>query len=204
MAKQDESPAAVAQPTIGVAELVEALKALKGDDEDTLKKRAQYDAEANRQVLRPENQSHPGISEFNPAGERDHPKPPLACEVFWLNDPQDNEKITLEENRLFNILERKVFASGFTEVNAQGQPCKRFHCRKLDGSKLVVDVMGTRGDDKMLRLIILFPAGRDQKAGLPSMAQVLQQMTGEQAPEQAAMLNEIARLKEQLAASKGR
>lgn len=61
-------------------------------------------ARATKTAGRPDNQSPPGISVFNPRGDKDFPKPPLKAQIFapW---PVEHESITREEVELFNLIQ---------------------------------------------------------------------------------------------------
>lgn len=55
-----------------------------------------------QQTLRPENRLHPDISDLNPLGERDHPRPPLKRPCFFLGMALDQPTLTLDEITLLN------------------------------------------------------------------------------------------------------
>ena len=59
-------------------------------------------AESTRKALKPENATHPGVSSFNPLGERDHPRPKLIHAVLFCGMQLDEDELTLGEIELFN------------------------------------------------------------------------------------------------------
>jgi hypothetical protein len=77
-----------------------------GLDAKTLEDILASNTEAHRRAMKPENAFPPLISAFNPAGDRDHPRPRLKCE-FTIFDaiPIDGTTETVEELELYNQLE---------------------------------------------------------------------------------------------------
>jgi len=85
---------------------------------------AKANALAQKQVLRPENETHPGISVYSyPEGDVKRPRPRLKCRMFWLAEEVAHDVSTAQELELFN----------------QIQP-GRYKCERPDGSPLRVDV----------------------------------------------------------------
>src|SRR5262252_5112713 len=63
-------------------------------------------ADAMKRALKPENAFSPQFSVFNPAGERDHPRPQLRCPYTLFDGiPIDGTTETVEELTLMNGLE---------------------------------------------------------------------------------------------------
>lgn len=148
---------------VSLVDLVAALKALKGEDEETLKKRAQYEAEAHQRLQERENKVHPGISAFNPSGDQKAPKPDLKCRMFWVGYPLEKEGLTPAEVDLLNRVERTG----------------TFSFQRTDGSRDTVTVMGEK--DPMgawSKLEFFFPCKGDHRANLPSMVSMLRDILG--------------------------
>jgi len=116
---------------------------------------AQLHADAMKKALKPENDPAPMISAFNPAGDRDHPRPTLKCE-FTLFDgiPIDGTTDTVEELTLMNRL-----VAGDYWVT------------KSDGAMMLFKVREIRNDLGALRRIDLsFPYRDDaDRAGVMPM-----------------------------------
>lgn len=55
-----------------------------------------------RKAMKPENDRHPGISAFNPEGDRDHPKPGLVRKTYFNGIPEDHDALTPLEIDLYN------------------------------------------------------------------------------------------------------
>ena len=142
------------------AEQFAQLVGTKQDSDEFLKKQAQYQAEATKRAMRPENETHPGVSVYNPLGERDHPKPPLKCKMFWCGVDEQIEVLTREEVELMNQLMPGSYP---------------FH--RTDGSvdKLTVtaesDAYGV-----WTRMFVDFPATGDARANLPSRVAMLREV----------------------------
>lgn len=169
----EDSPA-----NVSLADLVRALQALKGSDDETLKKRAQYEAEAHVRLTKRENETHPGISVFNPQGERDHPKPELKCRMFWVGFPLEKDALTPTEIALLNQVE---------EVG-------KFSFTRTDGSPDTMVIEGERdANGDWAKLEFIFPARGDKKNNLPSMVSMLREVLGLGTVE-AALLKRVAEL----------
>ena len=194
MARQDEAqPVAPQVLPLTTDQFAELVKAIKGgaDEDDLLKKRAEYDAQAMRRALHPENEQHPGISVFShPEGDQKHPKEPLVCEMFWVGYPEMAETLTVEESRLLNLLAAKTQLAGN----------KSYSVTRTDGSPMKVDVTCEADHTGALRkLEIFFPCRGEAKNNLPSKASMLREMLGELSATEASMREEIVRLRAQLA-----
>jgi hypothetical protein len=103
-------------------------------------------AAAMKRVLKPENDPAPMVSVFNPAGDRDHPRPTLKCQ-FTLFDgvPIDGLTDTVEELTLYNRL-----VAGDYWVT------------KSDGTMVLFKVREHRNDlDELQRINLWFPC-RDE------------------------------------------
>lgn len=197
-----ESKGEAVQPVVAMTpeQIAELLKAIKSDDDDLLKKKADYDAQAMKRVLKPENETHPGISVYNPLGERDHPKPKLACAAYWVGYDLREDNLTPEEITLLNALVEQTITDGFPHVDDQGKACAKYDCQRTDGSPLMVTVYAVRDGARLNKIDVQFPCRGEQKFNLPSMSALLRQMLNVMEPKQAEALAEIARLRKELAA----
>lgn len=149
-----------------------------GDSDELLRKQAEYQAEANRKAMRPENERAPGVSVFNPAGERDYPKAKLKCEMTWVGYPLDPRNLTPEEVDVLNRAEIGEYL---------------FH--RTDGSEEKLTVDGrTDAKGQVRKLLFYFPCRGDNKANLPGMVPMLREAFGLPTPEQA----ELARLRKEV------
>ena len=141
-------------------------------------------AEANRQALRPENPQAPGISVYNPLGERDHPKPALAGKMTQNGIALEPESLDREEIELLN----KLRHGDYTVTKTDGTRVP-FLVRdeKDDAGRLQKRHIGYRAKEK------------DDLIGLPGLKGMLREVLGV-APTSA----EEVRLKEQVASLQAR
>jgi len=100
-----------------------------------------------------ENRHAPGVSAFNPAGERDHPKLPLKCQMFWHGHREDQEQLRPDEIELFNRVPFTTKKYGQFTVKAEGDD--------VAGYRLYFD-LGVRT--------------LDERNALPSMRAILRQI----------------------------
>lgn len=150
---------------------------------------AQSQAKAMKQALRPENERAPGVSVFNPQGERDHPKDELTCAMFWVGFPLDKETLLPEELRLMNLLAAQTEAHGG----------KSYKVTRADGDLMKVEVEGdTNAEGKLRRLMVNFPCKDSMRHNLPSMTAMLREMLGELSSVEAQQRQEIQRLRKEL------
>ena len=177
MAKKDESGDVQG---LSIADLVTALRALKGEDDETLKKRAQYEAEAHRRLDETENKTHPGISAYSyPEGDVARPKAPLKCEMFWVGYPLDLSNLTPLEAELLNRAD-----------------IGEFTFERTNGSVEKLTVTGeTDAKGRLRKLLFNFPCRGDNSRDLPSMSTMLRQAFGLPTAEQ----EELARLRAEVA-----
>ena len=126
----------------------------------------------------------PLISANNPLGERDHPRPPLKCRMFWVGYDLREESLPREEIELLNRM----------------QP-GHYRVTKADGKSIPFDVQA-RTDDagKLESLAFHFPCkGPDDRQSHGSMLTYLQMCLGESISRED-LLAQVAALKGQLAA----
>jgi hypothetical protein len=201
MAIDDPKTRLKAPESLSIADLIEALKAFRGDDDESLKKRAQFEAEAQKRVLRPENEHHPGISAFSyPEGDLKRPKPELKCKTFWVGIDEREEQNTPEELELFNQLIAKTEREGFSAVDDDREPCAIYSLVKTDGSPLRVTVKGRQGiGGKLTEMVVAFPCRGDNRHNLPTKVAMLRDMVGIKT-ESGDLRRQIAELQAQLAA----
>lgn len=119
-------------------------------------------AEAHRQAIRPENPIAPGISVYNPLGERDHPNPPLLAKTYQNGIELEHESLSRDEITLINRLtpgDYKITKADLTQVkflvrdeaDGNGVVQKRhlaFPCKDLE------DRLGLPGIVPMLREVL--------------------------------------------------
>jgi hypothetical protein len=188
--------------SLSITDLIAALKAFRGDDDETLKKRAQFEAEAQKRVLRPENERHPGISAFSyPEGELKRPKPELRCKVFWVGIDERVEQNTPAEVELFNQLIAKTEREGFSSMDDDKEPCAVYSLLKTDGSPLRVTVKGRSGmGGRLTEMVVAFPCRGDNRHNLPTKVAMLRDMLGIRT-EEGDLRRQIAELQAQLVAT---
>jgi hypothetical protein len=142
------------------------VEAIRGGQTDRVAAEAEIHALAMRKQLRPENDTHPDQSVFNPRGERDHPRPLLVCEMFLGPYPLERQTLTRQEIELLNQLQ-----PGSYEIT------------KADGLVIPFHVIPRmRVDGKTVeRITIAFPcADDDQKQNFPSFATMLREVVDQQ------------------------
>lgn len=124
-------------------------------------------AEAIRRSQDPSNMFAPDVSVFNPRGERDHPRPNLACPMF-LPWEAEKESLTREEIELLNLLE-------------PGE----FYVRRNDESKILVTIKTTTNPNtgKHDRLLMNSETGfnNDYHWLIPPLRQTLRQILNQRA-----------------------
>jgi hypothetical protein len=159
-----EAPPAPARSNVGFTpdQFDRLIDAIKSNSTDQVEAQAQIHALAMRKQLRPENDTHPDVSVYNPRGERDHPRPQLICDMFLGPYPLERQTLTVKECELLNQLE-----PGLYDIT------------KADGSVVPFHVIPRlRVDGKTIeRITIAFPcADDDQKQNFPSFASMLREV----------------------------
>lgn len=123
---------------------------------------AKIQAAESRRIHRPSNDVVPMTSTLNPRGQRDFPKPPLKCVMLipWL---ADYDSLTREEVQLLNLLEPGTFV-----------------VRKMDGTKVKIDVQITYGLDEVTpsRLLMNHETAfnNDNHKWMPPLVDLLRQI----------------------------
>ena len=115
-----------------------------------------------------ENNPGPLVSDFNPRGERDHPRPRLRATMYFgsapIGTPTDNSQLTEEEITALNAV-----TPGYYSI------------AKMDGSKAVVEVKGQVNANRTLeRLWFILPEGDDDKNLYPPLTRFADQCSEEQ------------------------
>lgn len=191
MAKDQTEAAAgpvVAVPFEMLKELIEAVKgSASGIAGMSAEDFAKINAEANRQVLRPENPQAPDVSCYNPLGERDHPRAAFICHKVYQNGIElEREHLDREEIELINALK-------------PGQ----FKVTKTDGTQtefLVKDERDANG--KLAARHMTFRAKeRHDLIGLPGLKAMLREVLGlaPTSAEEVALRERVAVLEARLA-----
>lgn len=162
-----------------LADLVAALRMANGNDDESMRKRAAFEAEAYKRLEREENTEHPGISVYsNIEGDRINPKPPLKCPMFWVGYDERVETLTPEEVDLFNDAEPGEF---------------QYH--KTDGTLETLTVTAQRGPAGLIsKLDFHFPCRGENRNNQPTKAAMLRETQGKRTREQE-LLAEIAALR---------
>lgn len=169
---------------LSLKDLIAALKAASGNDDDAMKRRAEYEAEAHKRLNKRENEQHPGISVYSyPEGDLAHPKPNLKAKMFWVGYDLTTDTLTPEEVRLLNLAKPGEF---------------QFH--KTDGSLSTLAVTGSaKADGSLERMEFHFPCRGDNRHNLPSKTAMLREIYEPQSDPSAPLRREIDELKALLA-----
>lgn len=188
-AKTKDEPDTQAVTAMTIADLVAALKAATGNDDESMRKRARYEAEARELLEEAENTVHPHISVFShPEGDIAAAKAgkvkKLECETLWVGYPLEVEQLTPTEVDLLNEIQPGDYM--FT---------------RADETRTSMSVVGERDNaGRMNRKLITFSCRGDDSKNLPSMVLQLRSALGKRSrvDELAA---ELAALKAQMAVS---
>lgn len=181
---ETKKPTPDAVQGLSVADLIDALRALKGEDEETLRKKALYEAEAHQRLTKRENEQSPGISVFSfPEGDRAAAEAGkfkrLKCDMYWVGYPLETDLLTPTEVDLLNAAEPGEYT---------------FH--RTDGTLEKLTVKGERSaTGEWHKLEIQFPCRGDYRHNLPSQIAIMQEAFGILSQEQ----QELRRLREQVA-----
>jgi hypothetical protein len=127
----------------------------------------------------PENKIGPAISDANPLGERDHPRPGLKCDIaFGVQDRQTKvvqDTITIEAADL--TAQEQIALNTLTPMQAV--------IKRLDGVPFKVSIVPTTDPvtDQVSKLTIVVPTeitgkGSLVKNMLPGPLSIVQQLTG--------------------------
>lgn len=185
MGKPEEAAKAEAVAGISLVDLVAALKAATGNDEDSLRARARIQAEENEKLREWENKRHPAISVFShPEGDVANPKDKLKCKMFWVGYPEHEEQLTPEEIAALN----------------KAKPGE-FSFKRVDGTTATLTVTGQYGvGGDLQRLEFTFPCKGTDSLTVPPKAAMLRQAFGLPS-EEDALRAELAQLRKKVALS---
>ena len=135
--------------------------------------------EANRPH---ENLHAPLFSVYNPLGERDHPRPDLACKMIWVGYELLKDALTTEEIELLN----------------RCQPGD-YRVTKADGQSIPFNISGKFTDSgKKERLMFHFPCKDAERHNHEPMHVYLREVLGEKVT-LSSLHHQIDQLKAQLA-----
>lgn len=140
-------------------------------------------ADATERTVIRSNATHPGVSVFNPKGQRDNPKPTLNAKTLFLGVPQFEDTLTETEINLFNAI-----TSGRTA---------------RDGEWVATYTPSERGGKATLHVTIAIREG--DLASTPPLVQILSELaTGAKAEDVSTLLVDMARMKVELDALKAK
>lgn len=139
---------------------------------DMLKDILASNATAVQKAMKPENETHPGISAFSyPEGDRARPRPVIPHEFYYNNYPVHKFPETEHWREL--ELACQVVPGSYTVI-------------RRDGSRMAVEVKGERNaDGKLVKVSVEFPVTRDEKALVPPKQVVLYQLIHNANPKRA-------------------
>lgn len=158
---------------LSLADLVAALKAATGNDEESQKRQAQYQAEAYARLEKKENTEHPHISVYSyPEGNIARPKPHLECPNFWVNSEESEDVLDPTEILLMN----EIQPGNYTFHRLGDKP-------EIPTGKLAVK--GERGNGGALeKKSFIFDCDRDAVKLLPDRVTMLRDALGQGTREQ--------------------
>jgi hypothetical protein len=178
--KEDEVPT----PALSIEERMLALQerqlAIQEAQAQAQLAAVEVQKEQVKQTRRKSNAVAPGISAFNPRGQKDYPMPELKCEIYapWKMTPTLHS-LDREEVELFNLLEPGDFT---VELN--------------DGARAEVCVVGVRNhvSKRLEKLSLMGPKDPDtnmhtglftneNKTQWPSLKKMLREMLDQQGTE---------------------
>ena len=146
-----------------IADLVSALKASSGNDDETMRRRAEFEAEAKKRLDEVENKTHPGISVYShPEGDRAHPKDPLKCRMYWVGYEERAETLTPQEIEYYNRSKPGTYS--FTRTDGSSETLTIEARQTLDGT--------------LDSLTFHFPCKGEKRHNLPSKLAMLKEIFG--------------------------
>jgi hypothetical protein len=159
MAKDEPQKPQAAAPALGeqpitrdeLFTLVQALVAnqsLTADKVREIATQATLDAYDKTSGKNWDIKNYPKISQFNPLGEKDHPRDRLVGEVFWLGFKLSEAELTQGEIALINQIEPGLYGP--------------------DGTWVVKDMQPGTTDRSKRKLLVIFPnKDEDARSRLP-------------------------------------
>lgn len=166
MAKEPNQPQpeAVTMTVEQILELVRTAVSSNALDAEAISKIAASAATESSKALRDQwwdERTYPGVSAFNPKGEKEHPRDALVGDIYWAGYLLRGDELVQEEIELINQLR-----PGDYEILGRDAAALPFVVRDLDP-----------GSKTSRRLLVLFPCrDMDQRHNLPSMREMLRQV----------------------------
>jgi hypothetical protein len=180
--------ASVAAPVVIAAQPItmtfEQLQALMSTQAASSQQNTQALADALTQGIkqaqpqRPSNEIAPDISDANPLGERDHPRPGLKCKVTL--GIMDGKNKQIQPTYPFVAEDLTVYEQIALNTLAEGE----YVIKLYDGKDITVQVIEQRDDLKRLqRIVIVVPQqvtlkGSETRNMLPGPVNIVAQITG--------------------------
>jgi hypothetical protein len=113
----------------------------------------------------PENREAPGVSAYNPAGDRDHPRPALAARQFWFGGfKEEADQLSVEEITLINELRPGEYT--VTRVDDRQEIVPVLHQKDAAG--------------RLDRIVIAIKTGKEHQAAWPSKLRILREIVSQQ------------------------
>jgi hypothetical protein len=157
--------------------LIAALMQQKsaGIDIDALRAVLSENSKAVAKTMRPENETHPGMSAFShPEGDIARPRVALPFELLWNNYPVHKFPETQHWREL--------------ELMAKLKPGV-FKVLMKDGTPMTVTVKADRNaKDEITRIVVEFPVSREDKFRIPPMSALLYQIVTEEGTTQTRFI----------------
>ncbi len=150
-------------------DLADALKSLA----DATMKQAEENSAVVRakemtKAMYPQNQSPPRISDLNPRGDKDYPRPDPIYDKLFLPWQAEKEDLTREELELINLI----------------QPGE-YSVRRHDGTEVKIDAKvvtnDVSGKPEQFWLISPMAFSSENRLLMPSLVETLRQMAGDAA-----------------------
>ena len=160
----DGAPTDVAHALVMIAQMLKEVRA--GDAGSSVHLASIERLLAHQEATRPhENLFNPPlVSEANPLGERDHPRPELRCKMYWTGYEIKKESLSCTEIELLNRIKPGVY-----------------QVHKADGQRISFTVGEKRSDSGTIeQLTFHFPCkGAEHRQNHNSMTAYLQEALGE-------------------------
>jgi len=181
-------PAVSAEPTMAsaFAMIAQALQSIKSGENGAAERLASIERFLmNQESVRPHENlfAPPMISNYNPLGERDNPRPDLRCKVIWVGYELTKDGLNRTEIDLLN----RVKPGAYRVQKADGRIIQFTVSEKLNDA----------GEAE--KLIIHFPTKGDERNNHRPMSEYLQMCLGEHTSRED-LLSQISKLKAQLGA----
>ncbi len=186
MKKQVEEPS-VNDALAVMTQILQEMRSNKNatpDSLDTLAKGIEQLVNSEKGKTR-ENMFHPDFSTLNPLGEKDHPRDELRFPMTWVGHKLKKEGLSREEITLLNTIKPGTY-----------------RVTKADGSRIKFDVVAKEDvHGGIERISIHFPCKSvEDRHNHASMSSYLREALGEAQPRVDYLMNEIEKLKAELAA----